>query len=394
MGMFVQDSDSTSQLGKLDLQSSGWTASAGGLERGGDPSHTVNSMPNRISRCTQSLGVALLACLLVGCERRSIEVYTVENESVENRGAPGVAEPAVRLPGPPGDSWHPIDPAGGPRLASFKIVGSVTADEVADMGVTVFPGAAGGLLANVNRWRNEMAQPPLGEVDLAGALSEIEVGGYTIHLVDAASPERRTLGGILPLASETWFFKLTGPVAIVSEQEAPFLNYLRGLEIRDNPKTRPEVEDAAPERPRLTYKTPAGWIEGEPTVMRAASFSVSGDGDGREADISVIPLGGSGGAQLAIVNQWRATLRLDDASADQLPGMMERLEVGGHSYQIANLESEVAMLGGDRKARILVAFTTVGDHSWFFKIAGDSSLVAEQRPVLLEFLNSVEFPIQ
>ena len=97
---------------------------------------------------------------------------------------------------------------------------------------------------------------------------------------------------------------------------------------------------------------------------------------------------------VAIVNQWRATLRLEDATADQLPGMMERLEVGGHSYQIVDLQSAVAMLGGDRKARILVAFTTVGDHSWFFKVAGDSSLVAEQRPVLLEFLKSVEFPIQ
>ena len=47
--------------------------------------------------------------------------------------------------------------------------------------------------------------------------------------------------------------------------------------------------------------------------MRAASFSVTGDGDGREADIAVIPLGGSGGAQLMILNQWRATLRLEAA---------------------------------------------------------------------------------
>ena len=40
---------------------------------------------------------------------------------------------------------------------------------------------------------------------------------------------------------------------------------------------------------------------------------------------------------------------------------------------------------------LLVAYGAAGEHTWFFKIAGETSLVAEQEPVLLEFLESLEF---
>jgi len=351
-------------------------------------------MPTIFFRYARLLGFGVFLCFAAGCDRRGIEVYSVDKEdAVGESPLPAVA--AVRLPEPPDGSWQAIDPAGGPRLASFRISGSDGGEAVADMGVTVFPGAAGGLLANVNRWRNEMGQPPLGEGQLAEALREVELGGHTIQLMDTASEERRTLGGILPLATETWFFKLSGPLAIVGEQESAFLDYLAGLQISSaagGARGVPELDDLPPARPQITYQAPTGWVEGESTTMRVASFSVTGDGDGAEADIAVIPLGGSGGAQLMILNQWRATLRLDAATEAELPGMIELLEIGGHSYQLVDLESEAAMLDGDRKARILVAFTTVGEHTWFFKIAGETGLVADQRPALIEFLNSVEFP--
>ncbi len=351
-------------------------------------------MPTILFRYARPLGIAVFLCFAAGCDRRGIEVYSVDKEdAVEESPVPAVVD--VHLPDPPDGSWQAIDPAGGPRIASFRISGSDGGEAVADMGVTVFPGSAGGLLANVNRWRNEMSQPPLGEGELGDVLEKFEVSGHAIHLVDAADQNRRTLGAILPLASETWFFKLTGPGAVVAGQEGAFRSYLQALEISSTggaaPASAPGTVDEVPIRPQITYKRPDGWVEGEATTMRAASFSVT-DGDGSEADVAVIPLGGSGGAQLMILNQWRATLRLDAATEAELPGMIERLEIGGHSYQLVDLESEAAMLDGDRKARILVAFTTVGEHTWFFKIAGETGLVADQRPALIEFLNSVEFP--
>ena len=391
---FVVRSDSATYLGFLSKTRPGGKCNryaTGELETIEVTTHTLLSMPTLLFRCACPLWLVVFLVFTAGCERRDIEVYSVDKEITVGSSPPPAAA-GVRLPDVPDGSWQAIDPAGGPRLASFRIGGSDGSEDAADLGVTVFPGTAGGLLANVNRWRNEMAQPPLGEEELAEALREIEVAGHTIHLVDAATAERRTLGAILPLASETWFFKLTGPIAVVGEQEATLLSYLRALEISGSPGSAPSDGEAAPEQPRITYVTPSGWIESEGSAMRAASFSISDGSDGREADVSVIPLGGSGGAQLAIVNQWRATLRLDDATGEQLPGMIEDVDVGGRPFQVVDIESEVAMLDGDRKARILVAFTTLGEHTWFFKIAGESSLVAEQRAVLLEFLKSVDFP--
>src|SRR5271155_3063923 len=43
----------------------------------------------------------------------------------------------------------------------------------------------------------------------------------------------------------------------------------------------------------LTWKTPDAWTEVPPTEMRVASFKVNQDG--KQADISVIPLGGMAG---------------------------------------------------------------------------------------------------
>lgn len=307
----------------------------------------------------------------------------------ESAAAPVVQ--AVKLPGAPPDGWQAVDLAGGPRVASFRIAAAEEGAEPADMGVTVFPGTAGGLLANVNRWRGEVGQANVTEEELTEALGEVEVDGQQLHIVDAANLERRTLGAILPLAGETWFFKLTGPLQVVTAQSQAFYQYLEGLEIGGEaaPATPPEIE-VPPDRPQIAYTKPEAWVEGEPTSMRVASFTVTGS-EGREADISAIPLSGSGGAQLAIINQWRSTLRLEDATENQLPEMVETIDVGGRKFQLVNFESDAPMLDGDLKARILVGYATVGNHTWFFKIAGETSLVAEQQPVLLEFLKSVEF---
>src|SRR5277367_5903657 len=51
--------------------------------------------------------------------------------------------------------------------------------------------------------------------------------------------------------------------------------------------------------PTLEYTLPAGWEKKAPSQMRVASFGVSQDG--KQADVSVIPLGGMTGADPANV---------------------------------------------------------------------------------------------
>jgi hypothetical protein len=337
------------------------------------------------------IAFVLAGSMLCGCARRGVEVYSVEKETVEETPAE-VTAPAVKLPSVAPENWAPAEIAGGPRVASFQVAAEEEGADPADMAVTVFPGDVGGLLANVNRWRGEVSQGNITEAELETATERIEVGGHTIHLVDGANEERRTLGAILPVTAETWFFKLSGPKAVVAANRDAFRAYVEAVEFASKPAPPPSPEslEEPVNQPELRYQVPDSWVEGESTSMRVASFTVTG-GEGREADIGVIPLGGTGGAQLAIINQWRATLRLENATEEQLPEMVETIEVGGREFQLVNFESDEAMLDGDQKARILVAYGVGGEHTWFFKMAGETSLVTEQKPILLEFLKSLEF---
>ena len=61
-------------------------------------------------------------------------------------------------------------------------------------------------------------------------------------------------------------------------------------------------------QPTLQYTLPAGWEKKALTQMRVASFGISEDG--KQADVSVIPLAGMAGGDPANVNRWRGQVGL------------------------------------------------------------------------------------
>jgi hypothetical protein len=69
-------------------------------------------------------------------------------------------------------------------------------------------------------------------------------------------------------------------------------------------------------QPKLKYTLPDGWKEKALTQMRVASFEVSENG--KTADVSVIPLGGMAGGDLANVNRWRGQVGLAPLADDDL----------------------------------------------------------------------------
>ncbi len=116
-------------------------------------------------------------------------------------------------------------PLGPVRKGSFA-VGS------ADLSITAFPGATGGLLANINRWRGEVQLSPIAESDLAANTQTITHDEFTFTVVDLAGPSRRTLGAILPHGADTYFFKLTGENAAVAAAKDEFLAFLATVKTR------------------------------------------------------------------------------------------------------------------------------------------------------------------
>jgi hypothetical protein len=104
--------------------------------------------------------------------------------------------------------------------------------------VTVLTGIAGGVEANVNRWREQMGQPPLDTAAVA-ALERIPVlgqeavlvriGGHFTGMGDADVAGAVLLGLICERRSDTLFVKMTGPAAEVEPAEAGFIAFCKSL---------------------------------------------------------------------------------------------------------------------------------------------------------------------
>ena len=123
--------------------------------------------------------------------------------------------------------------------------------------------------------------------------------------------------------------------------------------------------------------------------MRAASFRVAGK-EGKQADVSVIPLPGLAGSDLDNVNRWRGQVGLPGVSEAELAKLAQPVEVAGQSASL--YEKAGANPGSGEKTRILAAITRRDGVAWFFKMTGDDDLVAQQKPAFIEFLKSVNFP--
>ena len=140
--------------------------------------------------------------------------------------------------------------------------------------------------------------------------------------------------------------------------------------------------------PQLTWKTPAGWTEVTPGEMRVASFKVAG-ADGKQADVSVIPLPGMAGTDAANVNRWRGQVGQSVLTDDELQKAAEKIEAGGQSAQLYDIAGTNP--AGGKPERILGVIQHRDNMAWFYKMTGDADLVEQQKPAFIEFLKSLNF---
>jgi hypothetical protein len=134
-------------------------------------------------------------------------------------------------------------------------------------------------------------------------------------------------------------------------------------------------------QPQLKYILPDGWAEKTLTQMRVASFGISENG--KNADISVIPLGGMAGGDFANVNRWRGQVGLPPLADDDLHALAQKTAVGDQPADLYDLT------GGAQ--RILAVILHRDDTAWFFKMTGDADLVEAQKAAFISFLKSVQF---
>ncbi|MBA2434996.1 MAG: hypothetical protein M3480_02985 [Verrucomicrobiota bacterium] len=362
-----------------------------------------------------AFGLAL-PLVWAGCNRSDdqITVYRIPKETptpaiIPPTAQAGAAGPAVHWTAPAG--WEE-QAASGFRKGSFIVTGPD--GKKADVSVISFPEAAGGLLANVNRWRDQLKLPPITDVVQAG--TPMEVAGRDMFFVELVSEQplspdgskSRILGGIFPAGSETWFFKMIGPDALVASQREGFKQFLQSVHPAEgevasstapgpmsanaggndsNAPTPPPIQSAqgAP----VQYTLPSGWKEKPLTPMRLASFQATAP-NGKETDISVVALPGVAGGDLANVNRWRGQMQLPPIDEDALAKTAEHVTVNGHDFLLVDLASEQPING--EKQRILAAILDENERSWFIKMTGEDAAVASQKSAFTDFLRGLKIP--
>jgi hypothetical protein len=115
-------------------------------------------------------------------------------------------------------------------VARYVISGS--GDTSAAVNVSQLDGTGGGLLANVNRWRNQLGQPAITDDD-AARLPTVDATGTKAVVADFMGTDARTgkaarlVGVVLPLNGRTWFYKLMGDPDLVGRQKDSFIQFVQ-----------------------------------------------------------------------------------------------------------------------------------------------------------------------
>ena len=198
------------------------------------------------------------ALLLTGCTKNDVVSYRIPKEQdmklpvtvpTESAPIPGSAKEAAAAPQAAGGgmSGAPVATAAGPgltwtapstwqtkplgamRKGSFIVTGE--AGVTADLSITAFPGAVGGELANINRWRGQLSLPPIAENELGASVTRLSQNGLTFSFVDLVGTDpvspQHMLGAMVPYEGAMWFFKLSGPDALVAATKPAFLEFLK-----------------------------------------------------------------------------------------------------------------------------------------------------------------------
>ena len=137
----------------------------------------------------------------------------------------------LRFDAPPG--WRVAPKPATMSVATFS-VGTQT--QMAKVTVVPLPGDAGGLVANVNRWRRQVGLDPTSPQQIEQEAEQIDCGGRIGRYVDLAADQDRARqpGRILAVmvrhGPATWFVKMTGPAELVGHEKPAFEAFVGSLD--------------------------------------------------------------------------------------------------------------------------------------------------------------------
>ena len=170
---------------------------------------------------------------LVGAEKENFLKWVNASRSASS-SAPSTSTTTAP---PPADSEKPpikwevpagwsSAPVSAMRYATFAMEKN---GEKADISVVTFPGDGGNDVDNINRWRQQIGLPAVGAEVLNSMIAPVQAGNVRIESVDMSGTNARVLAAWTRQAGRAWFFKMSGPPALVEQEKPKFTAFLQSI---------------------------------------------------------------------------------------------------------------------------------------------------------------------
>ncbi len=233
-----------------------------------------------------------------------------------------------------------IDPEENPKL---------------ELAVTKLGKDSGTILANINRWREQIGLGAVTEADLASVIKKEDIDGVNVVLADYIGVGGKK-GPMMPP------FAKSGP-----QMPIPI------------PKTTPPSNQSSPMIKE--FKKPDSWEQVPNSVMSVATFKAN-DASGK-ADITLTPLAGPAGGLESNINRWRQQLGLAPQTPEQIKSSLTKIPTTSGEALCIDIEGA--------SERITGAIISTAENTWFVKMKGANASVKAQKQSFEKFVSSLNF---
>ena len=162
------------------------------------------------------LTVLVLILTVTACKEEESGQRVYSHPS-KNKTSPA---PAPTAPAASDIHWH-IPPGWKKESANDGVTAQMYSLGDAQLTITPLTGAAGGIEANVQRWRQQAGLEPFSEEELKTEIKALQTGAGPAKIVkvsNSPTASKQLFGAILPQQGTTWFVKMTGPYADLNDQ--------------------------------------------------------------------------------------------------------------------------------------------------------------------------------
>ena len=183
-----------------------------------------------------SIIYVLLILIQFGCKSDpDITVYKIKKKLPSVTQTLNKKTPAIPINWTVPNNWVKKKPKDF-GIASYDV--SIDNGEIANVSISIFPGDAGGIEQNVNRWRRQLNLPPQNsKTILQNSKNEFNmIGNYFVFYLKNESAKKGILASIIPHLKEnkifqTIFIKLSGTDSAINELEYEFNIFCKSMHL-------------------------------------------------------------------------------------------------------------------------------------------------------------------